>query len=75
MSKTTKQNQATIAANILEVRHERGFTQQGIAREIGISFQGYQTYETGKCRVSAPVLWDLAKAFNVAVKRFFEGCE
>lgn len=75
MSKTTENNKAIIAANILAIRQEKGMTQQAVAKELGISFQGFQKYESGKCRISAPVLWDLAKAFNTPIKRFFEGCQ
>ena len=58
------------------IRHRRwmnGTTQQQLADAVGIKFQQIQKYETGKNRVSASRLWDIAHALDVPVTFFFEG--
>ncbi len=60
------------------VRHRRwlvGMTQQKLAEQVGIKFQQIQKYETGKNRISASRLWDIADALGVEVSFFFEGIE
>ena len=58
------------------IRHRRwmiGMTQQQLAEKVGIKFQQIQKYETGANRVSASRLWEIARALEVPVERFFSG--
>ena len=58
------------------VRHRRwmvGMTQQQLGDIVGIKFQQIQKYETGMNRISASRLWDIARALEVPVERFFSG--
>lgn len=58
------------------IRHRRWMTnktQQELAQAVGIRFQQIQKYETGKNRVSASRLWDIASALDVPVSFFFKG--
>ena len=58
------------------IRHRRwmvGMTQQQLADKVGIKFQQIQKYETGANRVSASRLWEIARALEVPVERFFSG--
>lgn len=50
-----------------------GKAQQELAKEIGVSFQQLQRYERGFNRVSAPMLWLLARALDVRIDYFFDG--
>ena len=58
------------------IRHRRwmvGMTQQQLAEKVGIKFQQIQKYETGANRVSASRVWEIARALEVPVERFFSG--
>lgn len=52
-------------------RHERGLTQPVFARALGLSRQQIQKYETGKCRVAAGRLTQIAHVLDVPVSFFF----
>jgi transcriptional regulator with XRE-family HTH domain len=62
----------------LRIRHRRwleNWTQQDLAKAVGVRFQQIQKYEKGDNRVCASRLWDLAKALGVSVSYFYEGLE
>ncbi len=50
-----------------------GMTQQQLGDSAGIQYQQIQNYETGKNRISASRMWDIAAAMEVPVSFFFEG--
>ena len=50
-------------------------TQQHVSDQVGVKFQQMQKYETGKNRVSASRLWEIAKVLSVPVSFFFEGLD
>jgi transcriptional regulator with XRE-family HTH domain len=52
-----------------------GMTQIELARQLGITFQQLQKYETGANRVSASRLWETAKVLDTPVSYFFEGLD
>jgi len=56
-------------------REMRGLPQKGLARQLGISFQQVQKYESGANRISASKLWQLCGALDVEPGYFFEGLE
>lgn len=50
-------------------------TQQQVSDQVGVRFQQMQKYETGKNRVSASRLWDIANVLDVPLSFFFEGLD
>lgn len=51
---------------IREMRKERGYTQQKIAKEIGMEQTQYSRYERGENEIKVNVLIDICKALNVS---------
>ena len=62
-----------VGSQIATVRVQSDVSQGQLARSIGISFQQLQKYENARNRVSASMLYEIAKALDVPVSRFFEG--
>jgi len=56
-------------------RELRGLPQKELARQLGISFQQVQKYESGANRISASKMWQLCEVLDVAPGYFFEGLE
>jgi len=50
-----------------------GMPQKELARQLGISFQQVQKYESGANRISASKLWQLCGVLDVTPGYFFEG--
>lgn len=49
-----------------------GFSQQYMARKLGLTFQQIQKYEKGCNRVGASRLWDISRVLGVSMDFFFE---
>lgn len=49
-----------------------GMSQKELARQLGISFQQVQKYESGANRISASKLWQLCDVLDVVPGYFFE---
>lgn len=64
-----------VGKRIKEVRILRGRSQSEIARELEISFQQIQKYESGKNRISASRLFELSQLFGIPTSFFFDGLE
>ena len=62
-----------VGKQIRQARLVRGLTQSAVARQLGLSFQQLQKYETGYNRVSASKLYELSLLLDVAPSYFFEG--
>ena len=56
-----------IGKNIATQRLERSFTQNQIAKKVGISQSLYAYYEKGKRRIPIPVLLKIANVLNIYV--------
>ncbi|HUO98173.1 MAG TPA: helix-turn-helix transcriptional regulator [Rhizomicrobium sp.] len=56
-----------MGARIRRRRNEIGYSQEQLARRIGVSFQQVQKYELGTNRVSFSRLVEIAKALNCTV--------
>ena len=56
-------------------RRHMGLTQQDLGVACGVRFQQIQKYESASNRMSAAVLWRLAKVLQVDVRYFFDGLE
>lgn len=64
---------AVIGRRMKSRRNEINMTQMQIAAAVGVRYQQVQKYESGKDRVSAARLWEIAKTLNVPIGYFFEG--
>jgi transcriptional regulator with XRE-family HTH domain len=53
-------------------RTELGLTQEDLARQLHISYQQVQKYETGANRISAGRLYEIAQELKVSAAYFFE---
>lgn len=62
-----------VGRQIAIVRVQSDVSQAQLARSIGISSQQLQKYENAKNRVSASMLYEIAKSLGVPVSRFFAG--
>lgn len=72
MSKTTESGSphpldVALGSRIRLRRRELGFSQEQLAREVGITFQQVQKYEHGTNRVSFSRLVEIAKALRCGV--------
>ncbi len=52
-----------------------GLTQVELARQLGLSFQQVQKYETGANRISSSRMWQVCKVLDMTPEHFFEGLE
>jgi transcriptional regulator with XRE-family HTH domain len=55
-----------------EQRLALSISQHQLGKQLGVSFQQIQKYESGKNRVSAARLFDICKALNVSLASMFE---
>jgi transcriptional regulator with XRE-family HTH domain len=61
-----------IGARMREQRLVLKMSQEQLGRELGVSFQQIQKYESGVNRVSAARLYSICKALNVSLSSMFE---
>lgn len=61
-----------VGANIRKRRKELRLSQQQLAESIGLTFQQVQKYERGSNRVSASMLFEIARTLKVSPAFFFE---
>ena len=52
-----------------------GYSQEKLARSLGLTFQQVQKYERGANRISSSKLFELARLLDVPVGFFFEGVD
>lgn len=64
-----------VGSNVRRLRVEADLTLAELAAALGISHQQLQKYETGANRVSAGVLYELARVFALPVDALFDGSE
>lgn len=62
-----------IGSKIRLRRKSLNITQYSLAYDLGISFQQLQKYESGRNRVSASMLYEIAKILKTAPDFFFDG--
>lgn len=62
-----------VGRRLREIRTVRGESQDATARAVGYTFQQLQKYEKGGNRISASVLYALARHFGVPIGFFFDG--
>lgn len=69
---TTNPIDVIVGANIRRGRLESGMTQHQLGRRIGVTAQQVQKYETGKNRVCASRLWEIARTQSTTIESYFE---
>ena len=62
-----------VGKKLKEARLARGYSQEYLAKEMGITFQQVQKYEKGLNRIGASRLWDLAQVLRKPISYFYEG--
>ena len=65
-------NDSTVVANITKVRKALGYTQDSIAKYLGISQAAYSKYESGELDTPISVIENLANLFGVDEYDFYE---
>lgn len=58
---------ALVGKNVRIIRQDQGISQTALAREIGVTFQQVQKYESGVNRVGAGRLHKIASVFGVPI--------
>lgn len=64
-----------IGQRVKEVRLLKGFSQQELGNELGLTFQQIQKYENGKNRISSSKLFCISRVFDIPITFFFEGLD
>jgi transcriptional regulator with XRE-family HTH domain len=64
-----------VGANVRQLRADAGLTLSELAEALGISHQQLQKYEIGANRISAGMLYELARFFVISVDQLFEGSD
>lgn len=54
-------------------RLELGISQERLADTVGVTFQQVQKYEKGVNRIAASRLFEISRALDLEVSRFFDG--
>lgn len=75
MSDQTDQHSLDIQIGqmIRAMRAAKGWSQEDLAQQVGLSFQQVQKYENGNSRILASKLFEFASVFDVDVSQFFRG--
>lgn len=66
---------AYLGQRIRMIRIALGVSQQGLAQELGLTFQQIQKYERGRNRISASRLYEIGRVLGVDIRVFYEGLE
>lgn len=64
-----------VGRKIREFRVRHDLSQKSLGDEIGLTFQQIQKYESGKNRVSASILFEIARVLKTPVGQFFNNSE
>jgi transcriptional regulator with XRE-family HTH domain len=67
------QTDVAVGQRIRAFRQDSNLSQTALADQIGVTFQQVQKYESGKNRVGAGRLTQIARALNVPITAFFNG--
>ncbi len=64
-----------ISRRVRQRREQLGLSQPDLAGSLGITFQQVQKYESGRNRISAGRLYEIARTLKTSLLYFFEGGE
>lgn len=73
MSKPRRRLDGPIHARIAALRKEKGFTQEALAKELGVDSTAVSHWEKGFSRPDLSRLIDVATALGVSVEDLIEG--
>lgn len=59
-------------ANLKKLREKKGFTQEDLAYQAGISFNSVNTLENGKLNPTVATVFAIADALGVSFKELFD---
>lgn len=62
-----------IGKNLCAIRLLKGYTQEGLAAELGITFQQVQKNEKGINRLAASRLFEISRILKAPLEDFFKG--
>ena len=62
----------TVGRNIRRRRIQLNLSQSRLASNVGLTFQQIQKYESGKNRVSASMLYEIARSLRSSIDYFFK---
>ncbi|MBB3937998.1 transcriptional regulator with XRE-family HTH domain [Aureimonas phyllosphaerae] len=62
-----------VGARLRLVRTSRRLSLEELGRQIGVTYQQIQKYETGSNRISAATLYRISQLFEISPTFFFEG--
>jgi transcriptional regulator with XRE-family HTH domain len=62
-----------VGLRLRELRRSRKLSQPALARSVGVTFQQINKYEKGVNRISASMLYGIARTLAVPLTAFFEG--
>ncbi len=71
MKGTASKLDVAVGWRVRSLRERSGITQAAMARQLGVSFQQLQKYESGKNRISAGRLKMVAELLELPVESFF----
>jgi len=60
-----------VGKRIRQRRIEAGISQEGLGRAVGVSFQQIQKYENASNRVTASIIYEIARVLCVTPEYFF----
>lgn len=64
-----------VGKNLRIARKAGRLTQRQLAAHIGVTYQQYNKYESGKNRISASRLYKACRQLNIGVETLFEGID
>lgn len=67
----TTQTDKLLGKKLRQIRENKGFSQERLAKEIGVVFQQIQKYETGINRISCSRLLKILEVLNISIIDFF----
>ncbi len=62
-----------VGLKVRQFRQAKGWTQENLAKELGITYQQVCKYESGLNRLSIGMLIKVAAVFNLSVLAFLDG--
>lgn len=68
MKPRTSPEDTIIGATVREIRTSKGISQEALAGAIGVTFQQVQKYESGRNRIAATRLLQIASALDVTTE-------
>ena len=75
VSRAATEDDRLVGAKLRQLRTDRGETLDALAKEIGISHQQLQKYETGANRLSAGQIANVCRVLKISVSVLFEEIE